>query len=49
MKKLINQVENILREALDGFGMAHADLVRISHDPHLRRARDAEAAPARWR
>ena len=33
MKKLINAVENVLRESLDGFAAAHADLVRVAHDP----------------
>ena len=33
MKKLINAVDDVLRESLDGFGAAHADLVRVAHDP----------------
>jgi phosphoenolpyruvate---glycerone phosphotransferase subunit DhaK len=33
MKKLINAVEDILRESLDGFAAAHADLVRVAHAP----------------
>jgi dihydroxyacetone kinase-like protein len=33
MKKLMNAVENILIESLEGFAAAHADLVRLSHDP----------------
>ena len=33
MKKLINAVEDVLTESLDGFAAAHADLVRVSHDP----------------
>jgi dihydroxyacetone kinase-like protein len=33
MKKFVNDVDNVLTEALDGFGAAHADLVRVHHDP----------------
>lgn len=33
MKKFVNDVEAILTEALDGFGRAHADRVRVHHDP----------------
>ena len=32
MKKLINQVDDILAQALSGFGAAHADLVRLHAD-----------------
>jgi dihydroxyacetone kinase-like protein len=33
MKKLMNAVESILTESLDGFAAAHADLVKLAHDP----------------
>jgi dihydroxyacetone kinase-like protein len=33
MKKLINAVEDVLRESLDGFAVAHADLVKVAHAP----------------
>ncbi len=33
MKKLINAVDDILTESLNGFAAAHAGLVRVSHDP----------------
>lgn len=33
MKKLINDPENVLAEALEGIELAHADRVRVSHDP----------------
>ncbi len=33
MKKFVNDVDNILKEALDGFGRAHADLVVVHHEP----------------
>ena len=29
MKKLINQVDDVLAQALSGFGAAHADLVAL--------------------
>ncbi|MCW2309274.1 dihydroxyacetone kinase subunit DhaK [Rhodobium gokarnense] len=35
MKKLINNVDDVLTESLAGFGRAHADLVDISTDPKL--------------
>ena len=39
MKKLINAVDGLLRESLDGFAAAHADLVRVAHAPtHVARA-----------
>jgi dihydroxyacetone kinase-like protein len=33
MKKLINAVDDVLRESLDGFGAAHRELVELAHDP----------------
>jgi phosphoenolpyruvate---glycerone phosphotransferase subunit DhaK len=33
MKKLLNDVDDLLRQSLDGFGAAHGDLVRVHHDP----------------
>jgi phosphoenolpyruvate---glycerone phosphotransferase subunit DhaK len=33
MKKLINAVDAVLRESLDGFAAAHQDLVRVAHAP----------------
>ena len=41
MKKLINAVGDMLRESLDGFAAAHADLVRSRMTPPL------SPAPAR--
>ena len=32
MKKLINAVENVLSESLDGFAAAHADIVELGTD-----------------
>jgi dihydroxyacetone kinase-like protein len=34
MKKLINDPANVVREELQGIEAAHADLVRVSYDPH---------------
>lgn len=48
MKKLINDVGDILIESLEGFGAAHADLVSISTDPKLvtrkKRGREGKVA-----
>ncbi|MDJ0348249.1 dihydroxyacetone kinase subunit DhaK [Cryobacterium sp. PH29-G1] len=33
MKKLINDPKNVVNEAAAGFEAAHADIVRVSHDP----------------
>ncbi len=33
MKKLINSVETVLAESLQGFGQAHSDLVKVSFQP----------------
>ncbi len=33
MKKLINAVDAVLRESLDGFAAAHPDLVKVAHAP----------------
>lgn len=35
MKKLINNVDDILNESLNGFATAHPDLVEISTDPRM--------------
>ncbi|GIK54978.1 MAG: dihydroxyacetone kinase subunit DhaK [Chloroflexi bacterium] len=34
MKKLINAVENVVREQLQGMAVAHPDLVKVQIDPH---------------
>lgn len=41
MKKLMNSAETLLNESLDGFGAAHADLVRVFFDPTFVRRADA--------
>ncbi len=35
MKKLINKAENVVREALDGMALAHADLITVHYDPNF--------------
>jgi dihydroxyacetone kinase-like protein len=35
MKKLINDVTDVVDETLDGFARAHADIVTVSHDPRF--------------
>jgi dihydroxyacetone kinase-like protein len=41
MKKLINNPSEVVRESLEGFALAHADLVRVSFDPTYVVRRDA--------
>ena len=44
MKKLINDAENVVSEAVAGFGAAHPTLVRVSHDPIFVVRQDAPVA-----
>ena len=41
MKKLINSPENVVREALQGMALAHADLIKVEFDPAYIRRVDA--------
>jgi dihydroxyacetone kinase-like protein len=41
MKKLINDAENVVKEALSGMAQAHADLVRVDLDNNIVIRRDA--------
>lgn len=41
MKKLINSPENVVREALEGMALAHADLLNVSFDPFFITRKDA--------
>ncbi len=41
MKKLINAVDDVLTESLDGFAAAHGDLVAVSYEPTFVRRADA--------
>ena len=34
MKKLINLPEDVVREGLQGFALAHPDLVKVHFDPN---------------
>src|SRR5258708_25437954 len=34
MKKLINKADTVVQEALEGIAAAHADLVKVFHDPN---------------
>lgn len=44
MKKLINDPRAVVDESLDGFGLAHADLVTVSADPRFVTRKDAPVA-----
>ncbi len=35
MKKLINSVESVLEESLNGFARAHSDIIQFNHQPHF--------------
>ena len=35
MKKLINDVENVISESLDGMQLAHPDIIKVQHDPDI--------------
>ena len=44
MKKFVNRVDDVLTEALRGFGVAHGDLVKVSFDPtYVTRAKATKA------
>ena len=35
MKKMINGVESLLEESLNGFAKAHDDIIKLNHQPHF--------------
>jgi dihydroxyacetone kinase-like protein len=35
MKKMINSVESLLEESLNGFAKAHQDIIQLNHQPHF--------------
>ncbi|OUR64945.1 dihydroxyacetone kinase subunit DhaK [Methylophaga sp. 42_25_T18] len=35
MKKMINAVESLLEESLNGFAKAHEDIIQLNHQPHF--------------
>src|SRR6188472_2128134 len=41
MKKLINDPRSVVDESVEGFGLAHADLVTVSADPKYVTRKDA--------
>ncbi|NOQ81396.1 MAG: dihydroxyacetone kinase subunit DhaK, partial [Methylophaga sp.] len=41
MKKIINSVESLLEESLNGFAKAHQDIIQFNHQPHFVRRKDA--------
>jgi len=41
MKKLINSPDHVVREALEGMALAHADLIKVQYDPTFIRRADA--------
>ena len=47
MKKLINQVENVLTEQLEGIGLAHPELIRVNLEPRYICRADAPVR-GRW-
>ena len=47
MKKLINDVDDVLAESLDGFAAAHADIVSLGAERKF--VRGGRSSRARWR
>ena len=47
MKRLINAVETVLDESLDGFAAAHADIVGLGRRTEIRAARTLTRARSR--
>lgn len=45
MKKILNSVESLLEESLNGFAKAHQDIVHFNHQPHFIRRKEASAQP----
>ena len=41
MKKLINDVDNVVREQLEGMALAHPDAVKVHYDPYYVTRADA--------
>ena len=35
MKKFINNVDDFLKESLNGFGKAHSDIIRVNFEPNF--------------
>jgi dihydroxyacetone kinase-like protein len=41
MKKILNSVESLLEESLNGFAKAHQDIIHFNHQPHFIRRKQA--------
>ena len=41
MKKILNSVESLLEESLNGFAKAHQDIIQFNHQPHFIRRKQA--------
>ena len=48
MKKLINDPRAVVDESVEGFGLAHADLVTVFGDPEVHRPKRCAGGQARW-
>ena len=35
MKKFINNVDDFLKESLNGFGKAHSDIIKVNFEPNF--------------
>ena len=35
MKKFINNVDDFLKESLNGFGKAHRDIIKVNFEPNF--------------
>ena len=44
MKKLINGVDDVVKEQLEGMALAHADAVKVNYDPFFVTRADAPVA-----
>lgn len=45
MKKILNSVESLLEESLNGFAKAHQDIIQFNHQPHFIRRKDSSPKP----
>ncbi len=43
MKKMINEVESLLEESLNGFAKAHSDIISFNHQPYFVKRKDVTA------
>lgn len=45
MKKILNSVESLLEESLNGFAKAHQDIIQFNHQPHFIRRKHNSGNP----